>query len=203
MERRQGFLNHLLSSFAEQFTDYALFNAEFLTPEQLQKSQIKAEEKFLANYPDLSSKRGKAYDYKCDGWENDNISGFEKRVKALSGINNWKKHYLCNFVVEKADEIYQLSISLFGSAFMVNNKMFTYEAGYASLNSLYKKLAANPSIETEFLDHEQKWSVYIKDDFGNKYSDPNLYDSKEGAQAIYQFIHSVLTIKPDLMRMFL
>jgi hypothetical protein len=198
MERRQGFLNHLLSRFAEQFTDYALLNSEFLTTVQLQKGQIKAEEKFLSNYPDLSSKRGKAYDYKCDGWENDNISGFEKRVKALSGIKNWKKHYLCNFVVEKADEIYQLSISLFGSAFMVNNKMFTYEAGYASLNSLYKKLAENPSMETEFLDHEQKWSVYVKDDFGNKYSDPNLYDSKEGAQAYINSVHSVLTDKPDV-----
>src|SRR5690606_8401537 len=58
--RRQGFLNHLLSRFAEQFTDYALLSSGFLTSDQLQKSQIKAEEKFLANYADLSSNRGKA-----------------------------------------------------------------------------------------------------------------------------------------------
>ncbi|MEP6626701.1 MAG: hypothetical protein ABJA32_01910 [Ginsengibacter sp.] len=198
MDRRQGFLNHLLSRFAEQFTDFALLNSEFLTPAQLQKGQIKSEEKFLSNYSDLSSNRGKAYNYKCDGWENDNISGFEKRVKALSGIENWKKHYLCNFVVEKADEIYQLSISLFGSAFMVNNKMFTYEAGYSSLSSLYKKLGDNPSMETEYLDHEQKWSVYVKDEFGNKYSDQNLYDSKEAAQAYINSVHSVLIDKPDV-----
>lgn len=195
--RRQSFLNHLLSRFAEQFTDYALLSAGFLTPEQLQKAQIKAEGKFLTNYPDLSSNRGKAYDYKCDGWENENISGFEKRVKALSGVDNWKKHYLCNFVVEKADEIYYLSISLFGSAFAVEDKMFTYEAGYSSLNSVYKKLGNNPSLETEYINHEQKWSVFIKDNYGNKYSNQKLFDTKEEAETYTNTLHSVLSFKPD------
>ncbi len=195
--RRQGFLNHLLSRFAEQFTDYALLSSGFLTSEQLQKSQIKAEEKFLTNYPDISSNRGKAYDYKCNGWNNENISGFEKRVKALSGIDNWKKHYLCNFVVEKADEIYELSISLFGSTFTIEDKMFTYEAGYSSLNSLYKILGGNPPLETEFIGHEQKWSVFIKDDFGNKYSNQNLFTTKEEAEAYINTLQSVLSVKPD------
>ncbi|MEO9146843.1 MAG: hypothetical protein ABI237_14935 [Ginsengibacter sp.] len=195
--RRQGFLNHLLSRFAEQFTDYALLSGGFLTPEELQKTQIKAEEKFLANYPELSSNRSKGYDYKCHGWNSENISGFEKRVKALSGIDNWKKHYLCNFVVEKADEIYKLSISLFGSAFTVEDKMFTYEAGHSSLNSLYKSLGDNPHLETEFINHEQKWSVFIKDDFGNKYSNQGLFDTKEEALKYDDTLHSVLSVKPD------
>jgi hypothetical protein len=195
--RRQGFLNHLLSRFAEQFTDFALLNAGFLSPDQLQKAQIKAEEKFLTNYPELSSKRGKAYNYKCNGWENENISGFEKRVKALSGIDNWKKHYLCNFVVEKADEIYQLSVTLFGSSFSVEDKMFTYEAGYSSLNSLYKKLNNDPHLETEQITHEDKWSVFIKDDFGNKYSNQKLFDTKEEADNYSNSLHSVLSDRPD------
>lgn len=195
--RRQGFLNHLLSRFAEQFTDFALLNAGFLSPDQLQKAQIKAEEKFLANYPELSSKRGKAYNYKCNGWENEDISGFEKRVKALSGIDNWKKHYLCNFVVEKANEIYQLSVTLFGSPFTVEDKMFTYEAGYSSLNSLYKKLSNDPHLETEQITHEDKWSVFIKDDFGNKYSNQKLFDTKEKADDYSNNLHSVLSDKPD------
>jgi hypothetical protein len=195
--RRQGFLTHLLSRFAEKFTDYALLSPGFLSVAELQKSQIKAEEKFLSNYPDLSSNRGKAYDYKGNGWNNENISGFEKRVKALSGIENWKKHYLCNFVVEKADEIYELSVSLFGSAFTVEDKRFTYEAGYSSLNSLYKILRNNPHLEIEFIDHEQKWGVFIKDNFGNKYSNQNLFQTKEEAQKYTDTLQSVLSIKPD------
>jgi len=196
--RRKGFLNHLLSRFAEQFTDFALVSSGVLTAEQLQTSQIKAEEKFLSNYPALSSNRGKAYDYKCNDWDNENISGFEKRVKALSGIQNWKKHYLCNFVVEKADEIYQLSISLFGTAFTVLEKKVTYEAGLGSLNSLFGKLRNNPDFETEFMPHEQKWSVYIKDDFGNKYSAQNLFDTKENAVNYVNTLHSVISEKQDI-----
>jgi hypothetical protein len=196
--RRQDFLSHLLSRFAEQFVDFALLSSGILTSDQLQKSQIKAEENFLTNYPELSSNRGKAYDYKCNGWNNENVSGFEKRVKALSGIQNHKKHYLCNFVVEKADEIYQLSISLLGSAFTVTEKKVTYEAGLSSLNSLFSKLRKNPDFETEFIDHEQKWSVYIKDDFGNKYSDQKLFDTKEKAVDYASMLHSVISIKPDI-----
>lgn len=195
--RRQGFLNHLLSRFAEQFTDYALLNAGFLSPDQLQKKQIKTEEKFITNYPDLSSNRGKAYNYKCNGWENENIPGFEKRVKALSGIDNWRKHYLCNFAVEKADEIYQLSVTLFGDAFAVEDKMFTYEAGYSSLNSLYKKLSNDPQLETKYISHGNKWSVFIKEDFGNKYSNQKLFDTKEEADSYSNTLHSVLSDKPD------
>lgn len=194
--RRQGFLNHLLSRFAEQFTDYALISSGLLTPDQLQKSQIKAEEKFLSKYDDLSSNRGKAYDYLCNGWNNENISGFEKRFKALSGIENWKKHYLCNFVVEKADEIYQLSISLFGKQFTVENKMVTYEAGFSSLNSVHKKLGSRPDFEVEYIEHEQKWGVFVKDEFGNKYRDQILFNKKEDAELYGKTLQSVLSFKP-------
>ncbi|HEV8084463.1 MAG TPA: hypothetical protein VGP55_14750 [Chitinophagaceae bacterium] len=196
--RRQGFLNHLLSRFAEQFTDYALITSGFLTTEQLQKAQIDAEEKFLAKYDDLSSNRGKAYDYLCNGWNNENISGFEKRFKALSGIENWRKHYLCNFVVEKADEIYHLSISLFGRQFIVENKLATYEAGSSSLNSVYKKLGNQPHFEVEYKDHEQKWSVFLRDDFENKYGDPKLFEKKEDAESYSNTLQSVLSFKPSI-----
>ena len=196
--RRQDFLNHLLSRFAEQFTDYALITSGFLTPAQLQKSQIKAEEKFLSKYDELSSNRGKAYDYVCDGWNNENISGFEKRFKALSGIENWKKHYLCNFVVEKADEIYQLAVSLFGSAFKVEDKMFTYEAGASSLGSVYKNLGDQPLFEIEYLDHEQSWAVFMKDKFGNKYRNEKLFQNKEDVVAYSNTLQSVLSFKPDI-----
>lgn len=196
--RRQDFLNHLLARFAERFTDFALLSSGFLTGSQLQKAQIKAEEKFLSHYDDLSSNRGKAYNYKCNGWNNENISGFEKRFKALTGIANWEKHYLCNFVVDQADEIYKLSISLFGSAFSVEDKKVTYEAGFSSLNSLYKKLANNPTFESEYLPHEQKWNVFIKDDFGNKYSDQNLFDTKEAADSFVNSLQSYLSNQQDI-----
>ncbi|MEP7253404.1 MAG: hypothetical protein ABI683_13515, partial [Ginsengibacter sp.] len=194
--RRQDFLDHLLSRFAEQFTDYAMLTSGLLDTQQLKLSQIKAEEKFLSKYDDLSSNRGKAYDYLCDGWENENISGFEKRVKALSGIEDWRKHYLCNFLVEQADEIYYLAISIFGHDFKVENKLVTYEAGMSSLKSVYNKMAAQPQLNVEYIDQEQKWTTSVKDDFGNTYLDTQLLDTREAAETYSKSLQSTLAARP-------
>lgn len=50
---------------------------------------------FLGDYPRLSSERGKAFTYKCcasqgmaPGWPGDNISGLQRRVCRLLGIND-------------------------------------------------------------------------------------------------------------------
>src|SRR6185503_312386 len=65
------------------------------------------------------------------------------------------------------------------------------------LNSLYKILGDNPHLETEFIDHEQKWSVFVKDDFGNRYSSQKLFDTKDEALKYIDTLHSVLSVKPD------
>lgn len=195
--RRQGFLNHLLARFAEKFTDFALLNSGIKFSEVFPKSQIKAEERFLMNYPDLSSNRGKAYNYYCDGWNNDNVSGLEKRVKALSGMQEWRKHYLCNFVVEKADEIYRLSISLFGNSFAVSGKYFTYEAGYAALASVYSKLRDNPVFEYEPGPYGEGWDVFVRDEFGNKFISGNSFDTKEAAETYAGSLQSIAADKPQ------
>ena len=194
--RRQDFLDHLLSRFAEQFTEYAMLTSGFLNADQLRISQIKAEEKFLSKYDDLSSNRGRAYDYLCDGWENENISGFEKRVKALCGIEEWRKHYLCNFLVEQADEIYYLAISLFGHEFKVENKLVTYEAGMSSLKSVYNKISAQPQLNVEYIEQEQKWTTSVKDDFGNTYLDTQLFNTKEAADTYSKSLQSTLVARP-------
>lgn len=195
--RRQGFLNHLLARFAEKFTDFALLNSGIKSSAIFPKSQIKAEERFLMNYPDLSSNRGKAYNYYCDGWNNDNVSGLEKRVKALSGMHEWRKHYLCNFVVEKADEIYRLSISLFGNSFAVRGKYFTYEAGYAALSSVYSKLRDNPVFEYEPGPYGEGWDVFVRDEFGNKFVSGNSFDTKESAETYAGSLQSITADKPQ------
>jgi hypothetical protein len=125
--RREAFLNHLLARFAEKFTDYALLSYGFLNDNKLTDAEIKNKEAFLTNYPDLSSKRGKAYDYNLNGWDVDNISGFEKRFKALAGIENWKRHSLCNFEVVRCDRHYAIQLrfagfDIFSTDFMYDEK---------------------------------------------------------------------------------
>ena len=195
--RRQDFLDHLLARFAETFTDFAMLSAPFGQPEQLATLQIKKEEIFLSHYDDLSSNRGKAYDYLKNKWNNYNISGFEKRVKALAGIDNWKRHWLCNFVVEPADTLYLLSIILFDLAFKVEEKTFNEEEGLASLQSIYKKWA-DPVFQYAFLSHQQQYQIYVQDDFGNRYSHDKLFPQEDQAAAYVKTLDTAFKFLPNL-----
>lgn len=101
-KRRTGFLSHLLSRFAEQFSDFVIYNWK----SAMGVSDIYAAEYYLSEYPDLSRNRGRAFNYLLNGLIDNNVSGFEKKVKAIAGIYSGKKNYLCHFVVEPFDETY-------------------------------------------------------------------------------------------------
>ena len=195
-KRRQGFLDHLLSRFAESFTDYALLSAPFHALSELPALEIRAEERFLSHYDDISSNRGKAYDYLKNKWNTPNISGFEKRVKALAGIDSWNHHYLCNFVVEPADKLYHLSLALFDMAFAVEEKTFNAQAGLASLKSVYKKLLC-PVFLYDYLGYQQQYQVYVLDDFGNRYGYEKLFPQEEQAQQFVSALDTAFKFSPD------
>lgn len=103
LQRREAFLDHLLARFAIQFTDYALlrFGAEV---EEKSKSRQTVEDKsrFLNRVDDLSRDRGRAYDYLQPAWGTENVSGFEKRVALLAGMQDFRRRHLCKYeVVER------------------------------------------------------------------------------------------------------
>ncbi|MEP6514285.1 MAG: hypothetical protein ABJA79_10465, partial [Parafilimonas sp.] len=200
LTRRQDFLNHLLSRFAEQFTDYALLTANFLTTEELQKSQIKAEEKFLTNYADLSSNRGRAYNYLCNGWKNDNVSGFEKRFKALAGIEDWRKHYLCNFVVEEIDKQYQPEIGIAHETKLTLQTPLNKIDTLSSVNSVYSKLNSDAFFEMVFLEHENAWQLFTRDEFNNKYIYSERLQTKEEAESRRDVLQNIFSHTPDKKR---
>jgi hypothetical protein len=199
LNRRQEFQQHLLSRFAEQFADYALLSSGFLLEKELQSGQISARDRFLGYYDDISSNRGKAYDYARNKWGNYNISGFEKRFKALSGIGNWKKHFLCNFIVDKADKLYRLSIDLFNTVFEVTETIMNEEQAMASLQSVYRKLA-DPRFELVYVSHEEQWQIAIPDEFGNKFVSRQLFREKEKAVAFDRTLTSLSHFTPDLAK---
>jgi hypothetical protein len=199
VSRRQDFLNHLLSRFAESFTDYALLTSPFVDENDLSKQQIKAGERFLNLYDDLSSNRGKAYDYLKDKWKSANISGFEKRVKALAGIEDLNRHYLCNFVVEPADKLYELSIQLFDMKFSVADKTFNEKTGFNALKSIYNKLLS-PVFEYEYLSHEKQYRVFIRDDCGNKFMLQKSFHQEDDAEKYIDNLDAAFKFHPDLKK---
>ncbi|OQP60576.1 hypothetical protein A3860_32700 [Niastella vici] len=125
-KRRTGFLTHLLSRFAEQFTDFVIYNWK----SAMGVTDIYAAEQYLLQYPDLSRNRGKAFNYQLDSLINYNVSGFEKKVKAIAGIYSGKKNYGCPFVVEPFDDTYFFDPLLKGGSNI--NKIADRDAGAAA-----------------------------------------------------------------------
>lgn len=106
-KRRNLFLDHLLSRFAESFFDYVnvlysgftsnpkdVISPAVVNPDDIIQDKID----FLKNYPEYSSKRFGGYNY-TDGskiWDTDNISGLEKRLERLLGFDNITRRNLVN-----------------------------------------------------------------------------------------------------------
>lgn len=97
-DRRNRFLGHLIARFSESFNDYVLMlytykhadDYEDIEPGELIKDKIT----FLKDYPVISRDRGKAFNYLKPAWSTDNVSGLEKRVARLSGIDDFTRRFL-------------------------------------------------------------------------------------------------------------
>ncbi|MBA5868944.1 MAG: hypothetical protein GDA68_02895 [Nitrospira sp. CR2.1] len=103
LKRREAFLDHLLARFATQFTDYALlrFGAGVLGKSE-RRQVIEDKSRFLSQVDDLSRNRGRAFNYLQPSWGTENVSGFEKRVSMLAGMQKFGRRRLCKFeVVER------------------------------------------------------------------------------------------------------
>ncbi len=169
LERRNGFLDHLLARFAETFTDYALLSYSSLQGNELQKNLIEKKERFLSNYPELSSTRGKAYDYQLDGWNNNNVSGVEKRFEAYTGIGsgssmlkNWSQQNLCHFEVLELPEQTVVNISWKDKSIFTSEKSFeSREEGKQALLSLLTALTRRESYKTSFAQQQGKYTISV------------------------------------------
>lgn len=95
-DRRNRFLDHLISRFAERFNDFVnILYSEFNeSPENIIRDKCE----FLENYPTISQERSLAYNYSLqedkDLWNTDNVSGLEKRLAKLLGIHNHRRRNL-------------------------------------------------------------------------------------------------------------
>ncbi len=87
-QRRNRFLDHLMARFSESFADYALIEYKVDGP-KAPAELIEDKLAFLNNYPLISSARDTGFNYKkpCNLWSIDNISGLERRVSYLCGID--------------------------------------------------------------------------------------------------------------------
>jgi hypothetical protein len=107
VERRNRFLDHLIARFAEQFNDFAhiMYSSFDVSPEMLVRYKCN----FLNDYPVISSERGLAYNYSLsemsDVWNSSNISGLEKRLAKLLGLDNSTRRNLSDVAYDIYAEI--------------------------------------------------------------------------------------------------
>src|SRR5690606_11474813 len=95
-QRRNMFLDHLLSRFAESFSDYVNI-LQSVFPSIDRKELINTKVGFLKNYPEYSSQRFTAFNFLAENqWDTQNISGLEKRLQSLLGFSNIQRRTLVN-----------------------------------------------------------------------------------------------------------
>lgn len=103
IERRNKILDHLLSRFAENFSEYVFVNKTIYgnTTDQV---VLRDKENFLKDYKVVSKDRGNAFDYYkqpiANLWNTNNVSGAEKRISRLIGIKDYSRRNLSNSFVE-------------------------------------------------------------------------------------------------------
>lgn len=106
LKRRKQFLDHLLARFGEEFTDFAILQFQNkLHADQFKEHEIESQSQYVNKFAEVSRNRGKGFNYLKPSWNTGNVSGFEKRVSLLSGIENYKRRNLCNFEVTQSFRI--------------------------------------------------------------------------------------------------
>lgn len=113
-DRRNRFLDHLIARFSEQFTDYALLTTR-LSGSKAQTELIEDKLAFLNGYPESSSRRGTAFNYRdrCRLWHKENISGLEQRAALLTGIDEREAttlHFSPRFRISGSEPEFDFSI---------------------------------------------------------------------------------------------
>ena len=113
-KRRNMFLDHLLSRFAESFFDYTN-TLQFVFPNADPQGIINSKMNFLQNYPAYSSGRFAAYDYTNSTalWNTDNTSGLEKRMERLLGFENIQRRSLVNVYTAVQQRVNEASQTVF------------------------------------------------------------------------------------------
>jgi len=183
-ERRNAFLNHLLGRFGEQFTEYVLLMYALNQGKSDEGKIIRDKGRFLQNYGDIGRNRGSGFDYgdANEIWGSDrNISGLERRVSALMGIENWQRRNLNNFAVSIRQEDHRLRVlDHRGQILLETAATFVTEEEEAALRAQVQGAISGAYYERINCPIENAYSFRLLDKFGKVVAvHPRNYGSPE------------------------
>lgn len=193
LQRRNRVLDHLMARFAESFNDYAMVVYKIdgaKAPAELIQDKLQ----FLNNYPLISSARDTGFNYLDPDqlWHIDNVSGLERRVSYINGINRLPASSLAfsgNFQIIPAvapDEYYieiqtSLSTPILRSPGAILN-------GFPSID------AARLSLETIVINGVQVDKFIILDSNDLPIPDPTLPPPSAVAPFHYVLVANEITL---------
>ncbi|MFT3823201.1 MAG: hypothetical protein QM731_04740 [Chitinophagaceae bacterium] len=106
-QRKNIFLDHLLARFGESFTEYVLQQfqeqcdcSSSVEGDSVDSLVLQYKAAFLKRIPELSSERGKGFNYKAldcskpDVWDSANVAGLKKRVCMYLGFSDFNRKTL-------------------------------------------------------------------------------------------------------------
>ncbi|WP_326984361.1 hypothetical protein VUJ46_07460 [Chryseobacterium sp. MYb264] len=161
VERRNEILDHLISRFAETFSDYT-FLMKSLYGKSTDEIILGNKENFLKEYPSLSKERGIGYNYtlfaNSDIWNTTNISGAQKRIARLLGIKDYTQRNLSQSPVsitktvndeDKASYTWKVKDS---EGNIILSSVNSYEIEYAATKNLNEAIYQTIQIDQEDLE---------------------------------------------------
>ena len=188
-DRRHRFLDHLLGRFAESFTDYVILNYGMDGGRRDDSEIIADKTDFLQDYPTLSRDRFRAFDYcACNTQkkpldQRNNVSGFQKRVSRLLGMDYGRRSLNPYQVDHSPENTFKISISSLTQIIICGDESTVQEA----LNSLltaalernhYRRLSYHPY-------YQYRWEVVDRD------NQPLVrYDRNESLRAFFDTLDS-------------
>ena len=184
VERRNEVLDHLISRFAETFSDYT-FLMKSLYGVSADEIILNNKESFLAEYKTLSAERALGYNYSLtadsDIWDTDNISGVQKRIARLLGIKNYNRRDISKspvVITETADEMHQWKIK-YPDGNTALSSVVKYEVEYAAVKVLNEAVYQTIQIDSEDLENS------LEDDFNGGELIGNIVVRKSASDNFY------------------
>jgi hypothetical protein len=162
VERKNEILDHLISRFAETFSDYT-FLMKSLYGKSADEIVLSNKQNFLNEYASLSKDRGRGYNYtlfgESDIWNTNNISGAQKRIARLLGIKNYTQRSVSQSPVlitktlngNKASYTWKIKDAANN---IILSSIKSYEVEYAATKNLNEAIYQIIQIDEEDLENE-------------------------------------------------
>ncbi|MXO04512.1 hypothetical protein [Flavobacterium sp. HBTb2-11-1] len=202
IERRNKILDHLLSRFAENFSEYVFVNKTIYgnTTDQV---VLRDKENFLKDYKVVCKDRGNAFDYYkqpiANLWNTNNVSGAEKRISRLIGIKDYSRRNLSNSFVQMYNFIDSDNQSVYRWRIVDTNN----EIVLSSTAEYFDTSAANKELYFAALQIIQTREYKIKEAFKNgtvkdlSIIDNILIQKSDGGKYSYDIINPAIKDKKN------